>query len=150
MPQLRAALVAMLGTVPGIGHVHDRERYVRDATALKALYVDAGQLRGWWVRRVETERRAINMARNRTVHTWQIRGYMALDDAGASEIAFDALIERIAQAYDADPTLGGLVQEAPLAADSLRGIQVADVGPVMFSGVLSHSAVLQLKTWSYS
>ena len=154
LAQIRAALVALVSTVPDIGVVHAFERYVREEAKFRELFVPTGivpkQLRGWWLRRTATQRRALNMARVQVTHTWQLRGYMGLDDTHASELAFDALIEAIAAAFAADPELGGLCQTHPLnTSDPSTGIQVSDVGPVMFCGVLCHSAVLEFKTWSY-
>lgn len=154
--QHRAAIVAALAAVPEIGQVHDRERYVREETQFRALYLftppgGVQQVRGWWLRRSATAERDINIARTVNEHTWDIRGYMALNDASASELEFDALIEAFRAAVRDDPTFGGVCQVGSLSdkEDATNGIQVVDVGPVTFCGVLCHSALLQLTTWSY-
>jgi hypothetical protein len=153
LADIRAALVARIGSVPQVGVVHDRERYLKNEAAFRSLYVASGvspQLRGWWLRRAATERRALNMSRRLVIHTWHVRGYMALADDAGTELVFDELIESIAAALDSDPTLGGLTDPAPLnQQDSREGLQVTDCGPVMFCGVLCHSAVLELRTWNY-
>lgn len=148
----RAALVALLQAVPDVGWVHQRERFARDEAAFRALYLytPAGgtqQLRGWWLRRVATSSMSTSTARALDVHSWELRGFMAFDDAAASEIAFDALIESMRAAVAADPTLGGVADPGPL--DEPEGLQLVEAGPVRFAGVLCHSAVLTLKTWSY-
>lgn len=150
----RAAIAAALASVPDIGQVHERERYARDEAAFRALYLftpPAGgpqQLRGWWVRRAATREYSPNVARTINVHTWQIRGYMTLADAQGSELVFDALVEQFRALVRNDPTLGGACQPGGPEEDT-DGVQVTDAGPVMFAGVLCHSVVLQLKTWSY-
>lgn len=148
----RAAIVAVLAAVADVGHVHDRERYARDEAGFRALYLytPAGgvpQLRGWWLRRVQTEESSADTGGPINAHTWQVRGYMAFNDAAASELAFDELVERMRDAVRADLTLGGVCDLGPM--EETEGVQVLDAGPVMFAGVLCHSAVLQLKTWSY-
>lgn len=154
---VRAALKAKLAAVPQIGHVHDYERYLREEGKFRELFEfdladGSKQLRGWWLRRTHSQELAIAMSRSVDVHTWQIRGYMALNDAAASELVFEGLIEAFRDAVRADPTLGGVCEPDPgeqggQAAPQL--IEVADVGAVRFCGVLCHSAVLQLRTWSY-
>lgn len=152
---IRAALAALIAAVPDVGQVHDRERYLREEGKFRELYVytpsnGIEQLRGWWLRRTATQESTLAIGRNMEVHTWQIRGYMALNDAEASEHEFDALIEALRDAVRADPTLGGVCEQSPLAdGDATDGLQVADSGPVLFCGVLCHSALLELRTWSY-
>lgn len=153
--QIRSALYLMVAGVPEVGLVYDRERYVRDEAKFRTLfiYTPAGgepQVRGWWLRRTKTQEYSANTQRVINVHSWVIRGYMALNDQAGSELVFDGLVESIRHAYRADPTLGGVCQLGPLqGADGSDGIQLDDTGPVSFCGVLCHSAALSLRTWSY-
>lgn len=154
LAQIRTAILATVATVPELGRLHDRERYIREERLFRELYlhtVPGGeQLRGWWLRRSATEELDINIARTINVHTWLLRGYMALDDDAGTELVFDDLVEAIRSAVRADPTFGGVCQAGPLSdKDNTNGVQVTDAGPVTFCGVLCHSAVLQLRTWSY-
>lgn len=151
----RLALFELLASVPGIGRVHDRERYVRDEAKFRQLYLarfnGADQLRGWWFRRSATAEVTLGVGRRMEVHTWQIRGYMALNDDEGSELAFDELIEGLRDAVrtTADDH-GSDVPWQPAPFDSpTDGLQVLDSGPVLFCGVLCHSALLELKTWNY-
>ncbi|KLN57622.1 hypothetical protein [Variovorax paradoxus] len=152
---VRAAIFQTLSTVLEIGKVHDRERYLREEQKFRALYIHTLpdgrlQLRGWWFRRTATEERSINIARTVNVDTWAVRGYMALDDDAGSELVFDGLIEAFRDAVRLDPTFGGVCTQGPLGdGDNTDGVQVVDTGPVTFCGVLCHSALLQLRTWSY-
>jgi hypothetical protein len=149
----RAAIVASMQAVADMGMVHAVERYTRDETQFRTLYlftpsVGAEQLRGWWLRRTATEERTVSTGTVMNVHTWQWRGYMALNDADESELAFDDLIEAYRDAVRADPTFGGACEQNAVE-DGDDGVQVISSGPVTFCGVLCHSAVLQLRTWSY-
>lgn len=153
--EIRDALGTLIAFVPDMGNVHTYERYVREEAKFRELYVyetSAGvqHLRGWWLRRTATQEHSLGVGRNVEVHTWQIRGYMALNDVDGSEHEFDALIEALRDAVRADPTLGGVCEQSPLGeGDATDGLQVVDSGPVLFCGVLCHSALLEIRTWSY-
>lgn len=147
----RAAIVAMLGAVPGVGLVHDEEPYARTEARFRELYqypAEAGPvIRGWWVRRIRTRELAPHLGRVINVHTWRIRGFAALDSDAGTGVAFDDLVEAIRRAFRLDPTLDGVAQPGPV--DQPSGVQVNDSGPVMFAGVLCHSADLALTTYDY-
>lgn len=145
---IRAAIVATLRSVPGIGVVNDHERYAKAVDGLRALYVPSGeqQLRGWWVRRVKLAERDRVLPRSIEYTQWRIQGVMALDDASASELAFDDLIETARAAFRANDTLGGTVSQCALPDGSEAGLQLLDAGPVNFAGVLCHGARLSLTT----
>lgn len=148
----RAAIVALLRSLPDMGCVHERERFAANEAAFRALYLytpagGAPVLRGWWLRRAASATRRVNSARTLDTHTWEIRAFAAFDDAAASEIAFDARIDAAREAVRADPTLAGACDLGPLDEDG--GLELLQSGPVRFAGVLCHGAVLQLKTWSY-
>lgn len=156
----RDAIVAALASVPEIGIVHDRERHAEGNAEFLELYVYTPppggtpgdpHIRGWWLRRSATAEHSPNTVRHVNVHTWTVRGYLAFRDLEATELVLDDLVEQFRALVRADPTLGGVCQSGPLAGpdDHTDGVQVLDAGPVVFSGVLCHSVVLQLKTWSY-
>lgn len=142
---IRAAIAAELLAIPGIGQVHDRERYAKTDTALRTLYVHGAALRGWYIRRVQTWETSPAIGRATTYHRWLIRGFHSFDDAAESELAFDDLIEAIRDRFRA-ATLGGVVSCVDLPDDGQFGIRVEDSGTVMFCGVLCHAAKLSLYT----
>jgi hypothetical protein len=150
---IRDAIVASMQAVPDMGMVHPFERYTRDEARFRELYLftpsqGEDQLRGWWLRRVATAETTVSTGTVMNVHTWQWRGYMALNDGDASELVFEDLIEAYRDAVRADPTFDGVCEQNAVA-EGEDGVQLVDSGPVMFCGVLCHSAVLQLRTWSY-
>ena len=149
----RAALVALITAVPDAGRVHDYERFAREEAAFRAHYLHtlpggAKQLRGWQISRAAVAERLVGVGRWLVEHSWRVRGYMALDDAAATELVFDGLVESLRAAFRADPTLGGLSTAGPVGDED--GIQMRDAGPVMFCGVLCHSALLTLQTREYA
>jgi len=154
----RSALLAALAAVPAVGLVHSRERFASSEAEFRKLYLYSPaqavdgfglepHIRGWYVRRTASAELNAN-GRILNEHRWLIRGYMAFKDAVESELVFDELVERIRSAVRVDTALGlpgllgGSVQEE-------RGVQVASAGPVMFAGVLCHSAMLELSTRSW-
>lgn len=145
---LRAAIKATLEGVTGIGPVYDYERYAKTNSELVTLYTAAGRLHGWHFYREATVEEDLDNSEVRRVVRWKIRGFMALDDADQTGLVFDDLVEAIADAFRADPTLGG----ACLANKDLdqefgpSGIQVESIVPVMFASVLCHRAELSLLT----
>jgi hypothetical protein len=140
---IREAIAQSLETIPDIGVVHRYERYANQQGAIAQLYQWGNQLRGWHIRRVALTERQPDEAPDVTTE-WEIRGYMALADAGASELAFDDLIDAIRAKFRADLTIGGTV--ATTQAEGITGIQLRDSGPVLFGGMLCHKAVLRLVT----
>lgn len=147
-PAIRAAIVATLEGVAGVGVVHAYERYAADRTRLRALYVaptgGQEQLLGWFVRRAGFAAARLTPGRRIVTTTWEITGYQSLADAAESELALDALVDAIAAAFEANPTLGGLVKHQREADPA--GITLDEAGPLMFAGVLCHGVQLRLIT----
>lgn len=139
---IRMAIAAMLMSVPGIGRVHEYERYAKTDKDFRAFYADVGDsLHGWHIRRVgRVEKGNFNLVKT----TWEIRGFRALNDDQASELEFDNLVDDILAAFRADPTLGNVVQWPAPEAEQVP--TVTDSGPAMFGGVLCHCVKLQLVT----
>lgn len=154
----RSSLLAVLAAVPAVGLVHSRERFASSEAEFRKLYLYSPaqavdgfglepHIRGWYLRRTATAEVNAN-GRILNEHRWLIRGYLAFKDAVESELIFDELVERIRSAVRVDTTLGlpgmlgGSTQEE-------RGVQLASAGPVMFAGVLCHSAMLELCTRSW-
>jgi hypothetical protein len=150
---IRDAILTCHKSVASIGVVHAYERALTLENQLKALYVteiDGEQtLRGWWWRREAVEERQINNLRHLVVTQWRCRGYVAINDAMASELVFDGLIEAMRTQFRSDQGLLSTTLQSPMGDESPNGLQLLDAGPLMFCGVLCHSARLSLTTWSY-
>jgi hypothetical protein len=148
---VRAAIVAKALTVPGIGIVHDRERYAQMTDRLKALYAQDGIINGWYLRRISTQETSGAIGRWETIHRWRLRGFRSFVDDAGSELAFDEVIEAMRDAFRDDETLGGAVITTVVGAgdSAIAGLQVDEAGSVMFAGVLCHAATLTLYTRQY-
>lgn len=148
LSQIRDAIAAKVLTVANIGQVHKYDRFAKGEKDFRLLYEFNGQIRGWNIRRITRSDTAETMLSSNVINKWSIKGFMSLADADASELVFDGLIEDLCEAFRLDPTLGGLIFSTVIPAKGmLAGIQVEDSGPVMFAGVLCHSARLVLYTW---
>lgn len=155
----RDALVGLLRAVPGVGLVHPHEVYAVDERGFRNAYLythhdhalDAlcseAHIRGWYLRRVATRETVLNV-RMQNEHTWHVRGYMAFNNAAHSELIFDDLIERMRAAVRGPGDALGLPALLGTGGGAAveRGMQVSGAGPVIFAGVLCHSAVLELTT----
>lgn len=152
---IRTAIWTRLSGIPDIGVVHERERYAASHDRLKSLYwmPRPGQIRGWYIRRMSTAE--VGQLRTNTVEQirWRLVGVMTFDDAAASELEFDALIEAVRDAFRDDDTLSETVAQCSVPVDGggagESAIQLEDCGPAMFAGVLCHVARLGLNTIRY-
>lgn len=150
---IRLAIAVRMNTVANLGVVHPYERYASDEVAFRALYlwkpnpaVDAKELRGWFIRRMSRREYEKSATYIRVGHDWQISGYMALQDARATELLMDNLVEQLCAAFRLDLTLDGLVEDRPAGQDAPSGLQLAESGPYMLGGVLCHGVKLTLTT----
>jgi hypothetical protein len=141
---VRAGLKAALVAVPNIGQVHDYERYAKNERDLAAHYAYGGAIRGWYIRRAGATESMTATRRNSARLRWRITGFMSIDDGAASEITFDGLIEAVRDQVRADPSLGGAADG--IVEGNQAGVQLDDAGPVLFAGVLCHSARMSLIT----
>jgi hypothetical protein len=133
-------LKTKLTAVPGIGVVHDYERWAADWATLVNLYVSNAKLNGWHVTRKVTSEDWSALPVVERYHTFEISGIYALKDADASEKTFQSLVEAVMSALRHDYTLGGNCLKA--------GPQkLATVETRMFGSVLCHVAVIELPVW---
>lgn len=152
---IRTAVVAKAAAVPGMGLVHDRERYAKSEKDFRDQYLyERGdgktEVRGWSIKRVSTRELTAGLGRGIDEHTWQLRGYRAFNDEEASSTDFDEVIEAFRDAVRADPTFGGVcTSQWSMEDGESELVEVLDSGPVIFCDVLCHSALLQLRTRSY-
>lgn len=153
LAQIRAAILDVLNSVPEIGRVHDRQRHAVSDTDLQALHAwpegdPAARVRGWYLRRVATRDASPTLGRRIVTHSWRITGLVEIDDAGASEIVLDGLVEAIRAGLAADETLGGEILGAVAEPDgeTASGALVEAGEPATFAGIPCHRVDLTLHT----
>lgn len=137
---LRNAIVAKVSAVANVGQVHAYERYTAQISKLKEFYLFENQIRGWNLRRVSFTKRALADALFMVRSSWELRGFMSLDDAASTELTFDALTDLIQAKLTNDPTFGGL------GAWPENYELKASLEPVMFCGILCHGATINFDT----
>jgi hypothetical protein len=146
--EIRAAIAAVMQTVPDIGMVHDYERYADSLQDFRTIYITeiGGEalIRGWFIRRVSRREASDYNGRVKVTMSWLIQCYFGLQDAEASEQDLDAVLDALVAAFRADETLGGVVDSTIVGQDA--GLQVEEVGPLLFTGKLCHSARCRLST----
>lgn len=132
----RTALKAILDGVPGIGVVHDYERWAAQWAEFLARFQDSATqtIRGCTITREATAEVWLTNTQVERRHTWIIRLYVGLDDTAASEKTAQGLVEAICDALRLDPALGGSAE-----GDSPPP-QVRAFEPRLFGRVLCHVA----------
>ena len=83
-PALRDYLKNKIAGVPGIGVVHDYDRWAADWASLIKLYVANDKLNGWHVTRKTTAESWDAMPVVDRNHIWEIVGIYALNDVWSS------------------------------------------------------------------
>jgi hypothetical protein len=89
---VRDYLKGRLETVSGIGVVHSYDRWAADWAGLLALYKSGDKLLGWHITRKATKEDWDNMPTVERYHTFEVVGIQGLNDAAASEHAFQDLV----------------------------------------------------------
>jgi len=92
---IRDYLKTKIAAVPGVGVVHNYERWAADWGALVNLYVSNDKLNGWHITRRSTPESWDSMPVVERYHTFEISGIYALKDADASEKTFQDLVEAV-------------------------------------------------------
>lgn len=135
--QIRAQVASILSSVPGMGVVHQYERYAADYSAFLSLFKHQDKINGWVItRRGVPTRLAAHQVEDRE-HQLLLRGYYGLADSAASEHTFQQLVEDVQDAFKHDLTLGGACLKA-------GPVQVDVIEPRLFGTVLCHVAELSL------
>lgn len=144
LSEIRNKIVSVMETVPNIGRVQPYQRYSNRQADLRDHYAFRGEIRGWFITRVGFRESNQEGGMRAIVNRWRIAGYMSWSDEATSELLFDGLVEQISDAFRAEQYLSGIGAESWVR--DLAGVQGEDIGPVMFAGVLCHTARLGLET----
>jgi hypothetical protein len=136
---IRASINTLMLAVPGIGVVHDYDRWLDTQSQLQALFQkNPGEpLHGWEITR-DAILQLVRIAGNnyKITHSYVIRGYYALKDSAASEKLFNLVITAIIQKFIDNrlpDTEGHTLPTVP------------KIMPWMFAGILCHHAELRLQ-----
>lgn len=138
---IRASLKALMESVPGIGVVHDYDRWVSDSEQLVNLFKvnpddEAAPLHGWEITREGILSIARVSTRVKATYGYVIKGYYAMRDAVESEKLFQMVIDSIVVKFLDSPIAN--TEGHPLPS-------VPKITPYMFAGVLCHYAEVRIQ-----
>lgn len=137
---IRAAITAKLKAIIAIGQVHDYERFAKAEKDLRELYQSNNRILGWVIRRASFKKTELATALYSIRNSWEVRGYMSLQDDAATELIFDSLVDLVQLKLSNDPTFAGI-------ASYVNDYEMrATLEPVMFCGVLCHSVTINFDT----
>jgi len=137
---IRAAIVALVDAVTGVGPVYGRRRWVAEVKDVKSLFVESGHLNVWFVRRKKTPAGHATQGPSHESrrHTFHIEGFYGLDDAADSEETFTTIVERVCTAIRGNYRLSGTCFDNGPA-------NVEDQDYRMLAGVLCHYALVSVE-----
>jgi len=136
---IRQKIFETLSAVPAVGKTYDYERWAVDWGKFINLFKDtaSGTIRGWEICRSNMHSVKIDVIEESRDHGYTIKGYLAVNDALASEKTFNGLIEAICNAFKGNHTLGGTCCDSgPVSAET--------IDTRSFGSVLCHYAELKL------
>ena len=136
--QIRDYLIAKLsGITPAVGKVQDYYRYLTRRKAIQAeLFLD-GVLNVWFVQKAGQQDSYPGPGTLERTHLINLVGFMAINDAAASEKTFLRNITGIVGCLQADYTWGGL-------ATLTKPPKVGKIGQQGFINTICHSGVISL------
>ena len=146
LADIREQIKTILAGVPGIGVVHDYERWAVDETAMLKRFQDAdGRINACEFARKRREERFVNG--QEVIHIFTVRRIMGLKDSEATGIIFDDHLDLLAAAFQANDNLNGAcMTTAPDWGEmsGFSGLQIDVIEPRMFGNVLCHVAECRL------
>jgi len=145
---IRTQIKTILSGVPGIGVVHEYQRWARDWTKFLNQFQDAdGRINTWMFSRTVTPEKWLSNVEYIRVYEYVIRGMYGLKDGDATELIFQGVVDRICAAFRDKATLNDACETIVPEFGSLAGragIQVETVDVRTFGIVLCHYAELKL------
>lgn len=148
LPAIRERIKAVLAGVSGMGNVHDYERFSADWGKFLALFKDGDdRVNGCMFARSSSGKRQSTLGEKEKYHIFTFRFFRGLMDESATGVEFDDFIDKVEDAFDADPSL----EKTCLTIDpdwgpmsGLTGLQVEVIENRRFGAVLCHYAECRL------
>lgn len=130
---IRLKIQEVIKRVPGIGPVHEYERWTKDWNQFLALFQDpiSKKILGWEITRQSAPGKYISNCEEEVSAAYRIQGYLAVQDSDRTDIKFNALIDLVRAEFRQDFTLGGL-NELP------KGFNVQTIDTRTFGSVMCH------------
>lgn len=138
LPNNMQAIQTILAGVSGVANVYDRVRHWQNEKQFRdGAATPSGTIECWFLTREATRAEDLGPQFTSRRHTVAIHGYYGVNDAAASEKTFQALVESVAAALDADRKLNQTARHS-------GPITVRAVDFRILSNVLCHHAELAL------
>lgn len=137
-----ADIKATLSAIPGVGMVHDYERWSADWDKFLGFFKDStGKILGWEItRRSASEHQAGAYFRH---HQFVLKGYMGLADAKGTGKTFQSLCEEVCAAFR-NPASGASWDYRNGDSPDNSAAQIESINDRMFGNVLCHCAEITL------
>lgn len=140
---ISAALAAIINQVAGIGQVYTRDRYSPTWSKFVEDFKKGDKINGCMITRKTTAKQQRTLGEVEKGHVFVLRFVYSLQDASDSEAEFQALIDLVEAAIDADETLNGSCETThpdwgPMAG--AIGLQIDTIDFRQFGTVLCHYA----------
>jgi hypothetical protein len=132
---LRESINSLLSEVPGTGAVYNYERWAKDDAAFLAFFKVDGKIMGWEITRNAVPKIERIGSKFKVTHSYLLKGYYGLQDAKASEISFNAIVDAILLQFMSKKVTGACLHTLP---------KVNSIEPRMFGPVLCHCAMIAL------
>ena len=162
--EIGKAIADELRQVPGIGQVHEFQRYAHDLAKYLGFFKTEGsggkdRILGWMVTR-ESASEGLGSAAaaapgsfvpagtNRRVHTFLLFGVMGLEDGTATELEFQDLIEAVCDHFRDNNVLQLLDTEGKRRVATLERLQPPQLDAVdvrQFGAALCHAAEIRIQ-----
>lgn len=144
LADIREQIKIILQGVPGIGVVHDYERWSTDWNKFLEHYKDAnGKINGCTFAREKRLKKQMTIGERERAHVFVISRIMGLKDSASTGIVFDDHLEALGDAFDDYETLNNTCLTinpdwGPM--DGAVGLQIEIIEPRMYGQVLCHYA----------
>lgn len=149
LADIREQIKTILGTIPGNGIVHDRDRFTVNQQKMLDYFQDAtGRINTCMFRRIKMAKRTITIGQNKErIHIFAIRFVKGLNEKEGTGPIFDDLLDAAEKIFNQYPTLNGTCRAlfadwGPMAGVSGAQLEISE--DRVFAGVLCHYGELHL------
>lgn len=147
--EIREQIKTVLGSVSGIGIVHDHDRFTTNNQKMLDYFKDAsGRINTCMFRREKMSKKTITIGQNKErIHVFAIRVIMGLNEAQDTGTIFDDLLDSVEKVFDSKQTLNGTCRSLSPEWGPIAGISGAQIDiseDRIFAGVLCHYGELHL------
>lgn len=148
LKDIREQIKTILAAVPGIGVVHDYERFNKDWNKFLSLFQDSdGRINGCMFTREKCPKNQNTLGEYEKAHIFVFRFFMGLSDSEGTGVIFDDHLEDVESVFRDKETLNDTCstthpQWGPM--NGVVGIQLDLSENRMFGNVLCHYAEMRL------